>query len=38
MFSEMLREMDRNTVRYMIEDMKKQIEQNASELEQEKKL
>jgi len=29
MFSEMLREMDRNTIRYMVDDMKEQIEKQA---------
>ena len=32
MFSEMLREMDRNTIRYMVDDMKEQIEKGKTEL------
>ena len=32
MFSEMLREMDRNTIRYMVDDMKEQIEKGKVEL------
>ena len=32
MFSEMLREMDRNTIRYMVDDMKEQIEKGKQEL------
>ena len=31
MFSEMLREMDRNTIRYMVDDMKEKIEQGKAE-------
>ncbi|MBQ3028742.1 MAG: hypothetical protein IJD26_06645, partial [Lachnospiraceae bacterium] len=31
MFSEMLREMDRNTIRYMVDDMKEQIEKGKLE-------
>lgn len=31
MFSEMLREMDRNTIRYMVDDMKEQIEKGKAE-------
>lgn len=31
MFSEMLREMDRNTIRYMVDDMKEQIEKGKVE-------
>lgn len=31
MFSEMLREMDRNTIRYMVDDMKEQIEKGKEE-------
>ena len=32
MFSEILREMDRNTIRYMVDDMKEQIEKGKVEL------
>ena len=32
MFSEMLREMDRNTIRYMVDDMKEKIEKGKVEL------
>ena len=32
MFSEMLREMDRNTIRYMVDDMKEQIEKGKVEM------
>ena len=32
MFSEILREMDRNTIRYMVDDMKEQIEKGKKEL------
>jgi len=32
MFSEFLREMDRNTIRYMVDDMKEQIEKGKVEL------
>ena len=32
MFSEILREMNRNTIRYMVDDMKEQIEKGKQEL------
>ena len=34
MFSEMLREMDRNTIRYMVDDMKEQIEKGKAEIDE----
>lgn len=37
MYSEALRILDRNTVRYMIEEQQKEIEQSKEELEQSKK-
>ena len=33
MFSEMLREMDKNTIKYMVDDMQEQIEKQKAEIE-----